>query len=327
MRAPRQFPYRQVESKSKREWKVNLTAYNWAAVLVHLVNAVVVLALSATTLDSKPENVVFVSGKLELSYTHHAVVRMPADNETCQDVLSSPGYARVLKGEAEAVGDIMPHHLYDFRNKTVVRYGKSGNSLYTHYMIAAFFALSCAFQALNGYYMGFSGSFPRVVHYLEYSLSSSLMIVVLAVNVGILEVFTLVGLFGLFFGMNLLGACAELLSWAAADLDIPRLKLWWVVPHAAAWVLYLLAYVPVIIQYETGRACSVAVPGYLTAAIYLELLFFTLFGAAQTWLLCWRTVHPTADVAYWTDLTSITLSVFAKTFLAWILIGPVLSTN
>jgi hypothetical protein len=328
MRVFRTAEYLRVQPQpSKAPRTVKLSAYNWAAVCLHLLNAVVLFALSGTTLSGKPENVVFVSGKLGLSYTNYAVVRASGDRDTCADVLDSPGYAKVLRGEAVVLGDIMPHHLYDFTNKTVVRYDRPGASLHTHYAMAAFFALSCAFQAANGYFLGFEGSFPRVLHYLEYSVSSSIMVVVLAANVGILEVVTLVALFGLFFGMNLLGACAEVLSWASAEYDLPRLRLWWVLPHAAAWVLYLLAYVPIIVQYERGRECSVAVPGYLTAAIYLELLFFTLFGAAQTWLLCWRTVQPKADVAYWTDLTSITLSVVAKTFLAWVLVGPVLSAK
>jgi hypothetical protein len=208
-----------------------------------------------------------------------------------------------------------------------VRYDRPGNTLYTHYTMVAFFALSSAFQAANGYFIGFEGSFPRVLHYLEYSVSSSLMVIVLAANTGILEVITLVALFGLFFGMNILGACAEILSWAAAENERSMLHSWWVLPHAAGWVLYLLAYVPIIVQYEKSRECSVAVPDFLTAAIYLELFFFTLFGAAQTWLLWWRASEPKADVAYWTDLTSITLSLVAKTFLAWVLVGPVLSVK
>jgi Heliorhodopsin len=328
MRSLRTTRYLQVQPQpASASHSVKLSAYNWAAVCVHLANAVILFALSGTILSDKPENVVFVSGKLDLTYANYAVVRSPADNGTCRDVLDSPGYAKVRRGEAVVLGDIMPHSLYDFTNKTVVRYDRPGSSLHTHYAMAAFFALSCAFQALNGVWLGFEGSFPRVLHYLEYSVSSSIMVVVLAANVGILEVVTLVALFGLFFGMNLLGACAEVLSWAAAEYDLPQLRLWWVLPHAAGWVLYLLAYAPIIVQYERGRECSVAVPAYLTAAIYLELLFFTLFGAAQTWLLVWRTLQPKADVAYWTDFTSITLSVVAKTFLAWVLIGPVLSAK
>lgn len=306
---------------------VNLVTYNWVAVFFHFVNAVVMFSLSGTILSHKPENVVFVSGKLDLSYTHYAVVRASGDHETCADVLNSPDYIKVLRGEAKIIGDIMPHSLYDFTNKTIVRYNKPGVSLHTHYAMAVFFVLSCVFQSLNGFLIGFNGSFPRVLHYLEYSVSSSIMVMVLAANVGILEVTTLVALFGLFFGMNILGACAEVLSWAAAEFEMPSLQLWWILPHSAGWVLYFLAYVPIIVQYENGRKCSVAVPDYLTAAIYLELLFFTLFGVAQTWLLWWRTLQPKADVAYWTDLSSITLSIFAKTFLAWVLIGPVLSVK
>ena len=318
------FSYQPIPFTVERE-KINLDKYNWIAVGIHFVNAVVVLSLSATYLSTKPENVVFVSGKMELTYTHYAVVNAIGDKNSCPDVLQSPGYSKVLEGQSKIIDDIMPHHLYDFTNKTVVQFNKSGHVIYTHYMIACFFFLSCGFQAFNGYFVGFSGSFPRVMHYIEYSISSSLMIVVLAVNTGILEVLTLIGLFGLFMGMNILGACAEILSWIEVKMGQP--KYWWLLPHTAAWILYLLAYVPVIVQYENGRNCSVAVPDFLTAAIYLELLFFTLFGVAQTSFLWWRSRDPRADVSYWIDLTSITLSIVAKTFLAWILIGPVLSSK
>ena len=176
-------------------------------------------------------------------------------------------------------------------------------------------------QAFTGLFIGFDFDGPRIMHYIEYSISSSLMLIVLAVNTGILEVYTLVGFFGLFFGMNMLGVCAEFISYLAPS------KLWWMIPHFSGWVLYLLAYVPVIEQYERGRRCSVAVPDFLTAAIYLELVFFSMFGLAQTALLWWRMVEPLANVSYYTDLTSITLSIVAKTFLAWVLLGPVLSVK
>lgn len=62
-------------------------------------------------------------------------------------------------------------------------------------------------------------------------------------------------------------------------------------------------------------------------AIYLQLVFFTAFGLTQYALLYYATVFPDFDVNPWKDLSSITLSAVAKTFLAWILIGPVLSMN
>jgi len=214
----------------------------------------------------------------------------------------------------------MPHYLYDFRNKSVVEYQIDGLKVETYYIISMFFVLSALFQAFNGAFVGFEGSHPRILCYAEYSISSSLMVVVLAVNVGILEVYSVTSFVGLFFGMNILGACAEIMS---------RLQdsLYWMLPHFAAWILFLFAYVPVLVSYEQARKCSVAVPWFLTMAIYVEFFFFLCFGVLQSAILFLRMFEHPDWLDYIHDLCNIILSIVAKTFLAYALIGPALSMN
>lgn len=309
----------------------SLRRINNVAVVLHLINAIIVFALCVTTFGDKPENIVYVSGKMQLTYTNYAVIDINQMN-TCQDVKD---YSSVYKDLTEKrqvnttiIADIMPHHLYDFSNKTFIKYDVPTFHVYTYYLIGAFFLLSFVFQAFNGVFIGFEGFFPRIMHYLEYSISSSLMVIVLAVNTGILELYTVVAFFGLFFGMNILGACAELLSWVATAYKIQSLRWAWLLPHVSAWFLFLLAYVPIIISYEKNRQCSEAVPAFLTAAIYLEFIFFNAFGIAQSYLLFWRSTDRFPQrVDYWIDLSSILLSIVAKTFLAWVLLGPVLSVS
>jgi len=321
----------QYSNKQPTKWNWSLNSYNNLAVFIHFINALIVFVLCFTYLDSKPENVVFVSGKIKLSSTNYALVDINT-KETCDDVKHySNDYKALQTNNMQNIhifNDFMPHSLYDFSNKTLFKYDIPDYSLQLHYMIAFFFTLSFVFQAINGMYLGFEGSFPRVMSYFEYSISSSLMIVVLAVNTGILELYTIIAFFGLFFGMNILGACAEIISWTNAYLFQNRsMKFGWLIPHFAAWVLFLIVYIPILAMYEKVRSCSAGVPGFITAAIYVEFLFFILFGISQTYFLAWRSIDHAAKVEWYMDFVNITLSIVAKTFLAWVLIGPVLSVH
>lgn len=312
---------------------INLNRYNNLAIFLHFVNAITVFVLSATYLADKPENIVFVSGKIELTQTNYAVIDINT-KKTCPDVkeYSDIYQNKILKNDTSSLhiidSDIVPHSLYDFTNKTIVKYNNPSYSVHTYYLIASFFLLSFLFQAFNGIFIGFKGQFPRIMHYIEYSMSSSLMVIVLAINVGILELYTLLAFFFLFFAMNILGACAEIISWMTAVLFQNRsMRYGWLIPHISAWFIYIFTYTIVIFSYEKVRDCSAGVPDFVTAAIYVEFFFFCLFGITQTALLFWRTSNPSANVTYWMDFMSITLSILAKTFLAWILISPVLSSS
>jgi hypothetical protein len=329
--------YSAANNKSSSWWFLDLNRYNNLAVLLHFINFVVIIILSSTYLNDKPSNIVFVSGDIQLKHTNLALIDINT-KQTCRDVRDYsdvykneilPFNAATLAQTRHIIDDVLPHNLYDFRNKTLISYDVPNFRIYTYYMISVFFLLSFFFQAINGAYIGFQGNFPRVMHYIEYSISSSLMIMVLAINTGILELYVLVSFFGLFFGMNMLGACAEIISWMTAVLFKNQSMIYgWLLPHLSAWVLFFFTYIPILITFEQTRSCcSVGAPSFVSAAIYVEFALFTIFGLTQTFLLIWRTNNPSADVAYWNDFTSITLSLVAKTFLAWILVAPVLSSR
>lgn len=313
--------------------RFTLNTYNNLAVFLHFLNFIIVLVLCFTYLNDKPENILYVSGKMQLTHTNYAFVDV-SSKKTCEDVRTySSQYQKLVSMDNTSsfaiVDDVLPHNLYDFRNKTIINYNIPEYHIYTYYLIAVFFLLSFLFQSINGMYVGFEGNFPRIMHFIEYSISSSLMILVLAINAGILELYVLVSFFGLFFGMNILGACAEIISWMTAVLfQNKSMKFGWLIPHLAAWVLFLFAYIPILITYEKTRSCSsVPAPAFVSAAVYVELIIFCIFGLFQTVALIWRTFDVEINVCYWIDFVNITLSIFAKTFLAWVLIGPVLSAN
>ena len=295
----------------------DLTIYNNVVLSLHLIQFIVLCIISEVILTDRDQDIIFVSGKINLKYTNYALIDYYNQNKTCSNVLNSPMRTIMF----EPFKDFMPHHLYDFRNKTIVEYFVTGYSLETYRMMYVFFLLSFLFQFYNSAFIGFDNDEPRIIHFLEYSISSSLMVMVLAVNLGILELYTIVAFASLFFGMNMLGACAEILS------NKLRATWWWMLPHFAGWVLFIACYGPIFWTFRQTVNCSVGIPWYVELAIYLELVFFSAFGITQFAILYYATVDPELDANYWKDVSSITLSALAKTFLAWILIGPVLSMN
>jgi hypothetical protein len=259
--------------------------------------------------------------------------------------------------------DLMnPDTLYNFNNTFAVEYNMSGVSISTPALICVFFFLSAGFQFFNGWVLSRTPDAPRVLHYVEYSLSSSLMIVILAVNVGVLEFFQLIALFGLFFGMNIFGACAEIVCYIVERAEAPlcdmvamgiRVYRVWLVPHFAGWVMFLLAFVPVFVKFCITCYCSEPMmPWFVILGVCLEFVFFLLFGYVQWWGLSRRMelakrLHVAkkkadaddkqravngiqaelSNLINTTDAANIFLSFFAKTSLAWLLLGPALSVN
>ena len=304
---------------------------NWVVACLHGLQCFVMIILTGTTFDAKRQGIPYVSAVQTLTVTNHAMTRKGTE-PTCSDVLNSPMYNQPNKTFLPS--DLMPTSLYDFGDTFPVQFNTPGVKTNTAALICTFFALSFGFQLYNGHYLSSNPNSPRIIHYLEYSLSSSLMIVVMAVNVGVFELNQLIALFGLYFGMNLFGACAELLCCAHEETANPPawLRKSWYVPHFAGWVVFLLAYVPLLVKYATTCQCSTPEPPwFMTLAVAVETVCFCLFGYIQWSFLVERTpTNPVAtadrtDILLRMDFCNIALSFFAKTTLAWLLMGPAAS--
>lgn len=315
--------FREPPSKNNASWSLHrLNA--WVS-LAHLLQALVVLILIFVHFDKLPTNVPYVSHSLELRYTHYALWLHGSDEE-CADARGG----QILK----SMPDIMPHRYYDFGNVSLVQYQKPGAKLSPPWMMFAFFVLSFLFQRWNGRRMEEDPERPRLCTYLEYSVSSSLMIMVMAMNTGIYEVYTLTSFFALFFGMNIMGVCAELLCYCAEHA--PHIHHvgahTWLWPHFAGWVLFLFAWVPCIISFVKVHQCSNRhAPWFVVLMVVLESLCFFAFGFVQMWTLFARsgtlTSAERARVLYYFDAWTIGLSLVAKTLLAWLLLAPMLAVD
>jgi hypothetical protein len=318
---------------------------NYATAACHLVQCVAVICVYALRLRHVPSDMAFVSGYVSLLYPNHMVHVLGGNGSACSpanDVIRSAEFAAALQSGRQRV--LQSRGALDLANTTVVEFYRTDlpYAVNTPAMMAAFFALSFAFQAYNGWYIGRNGlDAPRIVPYLEYAVSSPLMILTMAVSAGIVDLVTGVTLFVLFFGMNILGAVAELMMYIAETAKEPPAYhcYCWLLPHLSAWVLFLFALLPIVVQfYKVQRCCQNSqgdgAPWFVTAAICAESALFVLFGALQLYVLCGRSCAVRLrdrDLRRWfvdaLDTGTVALSLTAKTFLAWILLGPALTAT
>ena len=324
---------------------------NSLAVSLHLINFIGIIAAYFDRLQHIDARYVFVSPTVDLRWTNYALVRADSVETKCREIddslffkATSPALSDATR---QAVSQFIPPRaaypnfmdLYDFSGLTVVQYNRSGNTINLDFMMAVFCALSAAFQLAHMGLLNSDGNFPRFMHYLEYAFSSPLMVMVMAVNVGILELFTVVSLAGLFCGMNLLGLCAEVMLHFADQISKQRtvyLGLCALV-HFFGWVLFFLAMVPIWLQFKHVVTCSEhhGTPDYAYAAIVVESLLFGFFGILQAAGVFEKISHHLGNLAtpfppstlFRYDSMHALLSVVAKTMLAWLLIGPALSVH
>jgi len=321
------------------------------ALILHAINCIGILAAYFHTLINIEQRYVFVSPTVNLRWTNYALVRVDSVETKCSDVgdsiffqATSPALSNATR---QAIAGFIPPRLaypdfmdlYDFSNLAVVEYNRPGSTLNLDWMMAMFCLLSFAFQSMHFGLLWYYKDLPRFMHYLEYAFSSPLMVMVMAVNVGILELFAVVSLAGLFCGMNVLGLCAEVMLHYADQIKQQQsvyLGLCALV-HGFGWVLFFLAIVPIWSQFTHVVDCSEhhGTPDYAYAAIVVESLLFSLFGVLQFVGLYEKMSHfsrypndpfPTASLFRY-DCVHALLSVVAKTMLAWLLLGPALSVH
>ena len=277
-----------------KETKTLYTILNSIAVLFHLVNTVAIGALHDTHFRHIKAGYVFVSPVAQLDWTNHALIRTEATDNACSDVQNSPHF--IATSPSNSNQTIFPPRtsypdfmeLFNFSGTTLITYNVPGNELNLNMMMMCFCLLSACFQSLHWYLLCRCGyeTMPRFLHYLEYAFSSPLMVMVMAVNVGIKEIFTITAIAALFFGMNILGLCAEVMAHYAGHIEkksfFTYMELCKLI-HLAGWVLFFFALCPIWIQFSQVLKCSEnsGTPAYAYAAIVVESFLFFLFGFLQ----------------------------------------------
>ena len=182
------------------------------------------------------------------------------------------------------------------------------------YIIFTFFLLSCLFQALDGCLGTYTGAAtshgPRLLRFVEYSFSASIMAIAIALEMGINDIYTLCCIFIIIFATNILGLIAESLVYiienSKNDLLAPGACpglfihpiYWWTVPHFLSWIICLVGYAPLLDAYISSTACSDKTPpGFVNVIVFLEFCLFICFGLIQLYSLSSKTallLHQTS---------------------------------
>lgn len=174
--------------------------------------------------------------------------------------------------------------------------------------VVAFLAISAVFHAFLATvgarrYRAQLESGQNQFRWLEYALSSSIMIILIAMLPGISDVAALLALFGVNVGMILFGAVQE-------KYEAPGGSLW---PFWMGCILGVVPWIAIGI-YLVAPGSEAMAPGFVYAIFISLFIFFNLFALTQ-WLQ-YRQIGRWAN--YLTgERTYVVLSLVAKSALAW----------
>ena len=184
--------------------------------------------------------------------------------------------------------------------------------------IAAFFLLSAAahfFIVLPGWtsYKANLVLERNPYRWIEYSMSSSIMIVLIAMLVGISDVAALIALVGV--NASMIG-----FGWMQERYERPGSGL------GPFWIGCLAGIVPwvAIGIYLIGPGASASPPGFVYGIFFSLFVFFNCFAINQ-WLQ-YKKVGPWADYLFG-ERVYVTLSLVAKSLLAWQIFASTLASS
>ena len=161
------------------------------------------------------------------------------------------------------------------------------------------------------------------VRYVEYSITASIMIVIIALEIGISQWSTLVGLIGCTWSCMMFGLLADIISRLQ---DTGTLYKWadtgkWIA-HFAGWMAIIFPFFVIIITFQNVFRDSEA-PDYVSLLIWGETLFFVCFGVVQSYQLYSTDPCRFRKAESW----YIFLSLTSKAFLTGIVFSYVFSKS
>jgi hypothetical protein len=179
------------------------------------------------------------------------------------------------------------------------------------YALAAFLFISAFAHFLvvtPGIYQWYLRNLKNNINYIrwvEYSVSASLMVVIIGMLSGIYDIAAIIGLFSLIAVMNLLGLIMEQQKWGAAKLN-------WT-PFVIGCLAGIIPWLAVGI-YFFGSASTGKMPVFV---YFIMVSIFTLyFSFALNMLLQYKRWGPWKDYSFGEKMY-IVLSLVAKSALAW----------
>ncbi len=209
----------------------------------------------------------------------------------------------------------------DWQNLTLL----SSGHIDVRFIIISFFMLSALFQGIaSALFQGRSGW----LRYVEYGFSASAMMLAIAVEAGVRDLYTLQAMFVLVWLAQMLGLLAEqaqrlagktmmrmgqprggggddalqpmIMRMRMPSAAFPPHTYVWCLPHAAAWVACVSAYAPVLDSFfQSCRLSDRAPPDFVRVLIFVEFALFMCFGLVQTWALIAKTYAETDAEDWW----------------------------
>ena len=179
------------------------------------------------------------------------------------------------------------------------------------WLVAGFFFLSAAFHLVIGtfYRSTYEANLAKGMNkarWYEYSLSASVMMVAISLLVGIYDLGSLLMIFGLVAGMNLMGLVMEVHNQTTKETN-------WI----SYWIGCLLGAVPwlvVALYLWSGYANGSAAPTFVYWIFVSIFIFFNCF-AINMWLQ-YKKIGPWKEYLYG-ERAYMILSLVAKSLLAW----------
>ncbi len=186
--------------------------------------------------------------------------------------------------------------------------------------VAAFLLISAAahfYLSTVGYkrYVANLEKGMNPVRFYEYALSSSLMIVLIGMLVGIWDLGTMIVLFGVNAAMNLFGILMELHNQTTTRTDWTAF-IYGCLAGVIPWIVILMAFLGAV---NSGDAKP---PAFVYAIIPTIFVFFNIF-AINMWLQ-YKKIGPWKDYLFG-ERFYIVLSLAAKTALAWMIFSGTLA--
>jgi hypothetical protein len=232
----------------------------------------------------------------------------------------------------------------------------------TRLVIIFFHLFSFLFQVgssvSNNYYEDLDRGKVNLGHYFEYSISASLMLIGMAAQFGITDIYLLLSIGANCAGCMLFGALAELLFYENAPLIISfstdkkesektktsnsdqkesetpklpsfRIAGYWIA-HLAGWLLLSIALIATCSNLNTSDACAdkseIKMPDWVIIIVSVEVFLFACFGFVQFFSFCARDSSApdkeiNKNIAYGTELAYIILSLTAKMILSILIVA------
>jgi len=190
--------------------------------------------------------------------------------------------------------------------------------------VIVFFLLSGVFQSVNWFRKEYDEEKTNPLRFIEYSISASIMLVLIALVNGIFDQSIIVLLAVSCAACQLCGLVSEqllhLYKVHKNDTDLSNhLKVLAWVAHITGWLLILTAYAIIFRYYDiSNRNSDGQAPEFVTIIVISIFVLFSSFGVVQLLEMTETIEYDIAELVY------VCLSLTAKSLLGWIIFANVL---